>query len=71
MNRMHEANRKGWDAVSPHWQAMIEERVDWRKCATDPTIALSHQELEHLEDLSGKDHPHFSIDTKNCGSRGE
>ena len=58
MNRMHEANRKGWDAVSPHWQAMIEERVDWRKCATDPTIALSHQELEHLEDLSGKDRSH-------------
>ena len=52
---MHEANRKGWDAVSPHWQAMIEERVDWRKCPTDPTIVLSRQELEHLEHVSGKD----------------
>ena len=52
---MHEANRKGWDAASPNWQAMIEKRVDWRKCATDPTIALSRQELEHLGDVSGKD----------------
>ena len=55
MNRMHEANRKGWDAASPHWQAMIEERVDWRKCPTDPTISLSRQELGHLGDVSGKD----------------
>ena len=54
MNRMHEANRKGWDAESPHWQAMIEERVDWRKCPDDPTIALSRQGLEHLGDVSGK-----------------
>ena len=26
MNRMHEANRTGWDAVSPVWQARIEQR---------------------------------------------
>ena len=52
---MHEANRKGWDAASPNWQAMIERRVDWRKCPADPTIALSRQELEHLGDVSGKD----------------
>ncbi len=55
MSGMHEANRMGWDAVSPHWQAMIEERVDWRKCPSDPTIALSRQELQHLGDVSGKD----------------
>ena len=55
VNRMHEANRKGWDAASPHWQAMIEERVEWRECPTDPTIALNRQELEHLGDVSGKD----------------
>ena len=55
MNRMHQANRKGWDAASPHWQAMIEERVDWRKCPTDRTIALRRQELEHLGEVSGKD----------------
>ena len=55
MNRMHQANRRGWDAASPHWQAMIEERVDWRKCPTDRTIALRRQELEHLGEVSGKD----------------
>ena len=55
MNPMHEANRKGWDAASPHWQAMIEERVDWRKCPDDPTIALSREELDHLGDVSGRD----------------
>ena len=55
MNTMHEANRVGWDAESPQWQAMIEERVDWRKCPADPTIALSRQELELLGDVSGKD----------------
>ena len=55
MNEKHEANRKGWDAISDQWQAMIEQRVDWRKCPTDPTIALSREELEHLGDVSGKD----------------
>jgi SAM-dependent methyltransferase len=55
MNTMHEANRKGWDAASQNWQAMIEDRVDWRKCPEDPTIALSREELDHLGDVSGKD----------------
>ena len=52
---MHEANRKGWDAASQNWQAMIEDRIDWRKCPEDPTIALSREELDHLGDVSGKD----------------
>ena len=34
---------------------MIEERADWRKCPTDPTIALSREGLEHLGDVSGQD----------------
>lgn len=55
MNTMHEANRKGWDAASQNWQAMIEDRVDWRKCPEDPTIALSQEELDHLGDVSGRD----------------
>lgn len=55
MNAMHEANRKGWDAASQNWQATIEDRVDWRKCPEDPTIALSQEELDHLGGVSGKD----------------
>ena len=55
MNTMHEANRKGWDAVSPDWQAMIEDRVDWRRCPEDPTIALDSRELVHLDQVAGTD----------------
>ena len=28
MNPMHEANRKGWDAASATWQAMVDREVD-------------------------------------------
>ena len=55
MNEMHEANRRGWDAASPSWQAMIEERVDWRRCPVDPTVALGPRELELLDDVCGRD----------------
>ena len=54
-NPMHEANRRGWDAVSPGWQAMIDERYDWRGCPKDPTIALDSRELELLGELEGRD----------------
>jgi SAM-dependent methyltransferase len=54
-NPMHEANRRGWDAVSPSWQAMIDQRYDWRGCPKDPTIALDSRELELLGELEGRD----------------
>lgn len=54
MNRMHEANRKGWDAASAGWQAAVEREVDWRRCPADPTIALGDEELELLGDVAGK-----------------
>ena len=55
MNSMHEANRKGWDAASPAWQATIEKRVDWRRCRTDPTVALDRRELGFIGQAAGKD----------------
>lgn len=55
MNAMHEANRKGWDAASANWQAMIERTVDWRRCPEDPTIALDNRELDLLDQVAGKD----------------
>ena len=55
MNTMHEANRKGWDAASASWQAMIEQHVDWRRCPEDPTIALDNRELDLLVQVAGKD----------------
>ena len=55
MNRMHEANRKGWDAASADWQAAVERNVDWRRCPADPAVALIKEELELLCDVAGKD----------------
>ena len=55
MNRMHEANRRGWDAVSPGWQAAVEQRVDWRRSAEDPTVVLDRRELDLLGQVAGKD----------------
>ena len=55
MNAMHEANRKGWDAASANWQAMIEQNVDWRRCPEDPTIALNNMELDLLDQVAGKE----------------
>ena len=55
MNRMHEANRRGWDAASACWQARVERDVDWRRCPADPAVALVKEELELLGDVAGKD----------------
>ena len=54
-NAMHEANRRGWDAASASWQAAVERDVDWRRCPTDPTVALIEDELELLVDVTGRD----------------
>ena len=54
MDPMHEANRKGWDAVSPQWQATIEERIDWRRCTEDPGIALDSRELALMGEVAGR-----------------
>ena len=51
---MHEANRKGWDAVSVQWQAEIDTRVDWRSIPDDIRIALDDVELKYLGDVSGR-----------------
>lgn len=55
MNEMHERNRKGWDAMSPYWQAKVDASQDWRKCPLDPTLVLKQQELRYLGNISGKD----------------
>ena len=55
MNPMHEANRRGWDAVSAGWQAAVERDSDWRRAPADPTVALDEDELDLLGDVAGKD----------------
>ena len=51
---MHEANRRGWDAVAAQWQAGIDARVDWRDIPDDIRIALDDVELKYLGDVSGR-----------------
>ena len=51
---MHEANRRGWDAVAAQWQAGIDAKVDWRKIPDDIRIALDDVELKYLGDVSGR-----------------
>ena len=55
MNDHHEANRKGWDAVSPGWQANIDAQGIWRRCHREPELVLTPEEMEFLRDVAGKD----------------
>jgi SAM-dependent methyltransferase len=54
MNQFHEANRRGWDAVSPMWQTGIEAQGRWRRCHREPQLALAEEELRFLRDVAGK-----------------
>ncbi|MBI3946896.1 MAG: class I SAM-dependent methyltransferase [Armatimonadetes bacterium] len=55
MSEMHEANRAGWDAVSPHWQARVEARGTWRRCHREPALVLAPAEIAYLRDVTGRD----------------
>ena len=48
MDAYHEANRRGWDAVSPGWQSMVDARVDWRRSTEDPAVAFDTRERRFL-----------------------
>lgn len=54
MREMHDANRRGWDTMSPYWQSRVDVVEEWRRYPLDPTLALNPQELKHLGDISGK-----------------
>ena len=51
---MHEANRRGWDALSAQWQAEIDARVDWRSIPDNIQLVLDDVELKYLGDASGR-----------------
>ena len=53
-NTMHDANRKGWDAVSAKWQANIDARMDWRRVPENIRLVLDEEELKYLGDVSGR-----------------
>ncbi|MBC7255385.1 MAG: class I SAM-dependent methyltransferase [Chloroflexi bacterium] len=53
-NPFHEANRKGWDAVSKRWQADPALEEVRRRCIQDPSLALGELELRYLGEVRGK-----------------
>ena len=53
-NKIHEANRKYWDAASERWAEGADSRALWRRCPNEPQLVLCHNELEHLGDLSNR-----------------
>lgn len=55
MKEMHEANRRAWDAISPHWQARVDETWEWRRCHLNPRLALHDLELRYLRDVTDKE----------------
>ncbi|HOQ27944.1 MAG TPA: hypothetical protein PLH36_04310, partial [Armatimonadota bacterium] len=55
MNKYHEANRKGWDAVSPIWQAGIEQHGVWHRCHREPELVLRPEERRYLGDVAGQE----------------
>lgn len=53
-NKMHEMNRKRWDAGSEQWAKGADSRGLWRRCPSEPELVLSAKELEYVADISGK-----------------
>lgn len=53
-NKLHEANRKRWDAASESWARGADSRGLWRRCPTEPELVLCDWELAHLGDIAGK-----------------
>ena len=53
-NKIHDANRKRWDAGSEQWAKRADSRGHWRRCASEPELVLSDTELEYVADISGK-----------------
>jgi len=54
IDRIHEANRRRWEAASSSWARRADTRGIWRKCHRDPSLALHASELAWLQDVSGK-----------------
>ena len=53
-NKIHEVNRKRWDAGSAQWAKGADSRGLWRRCPWEPELVLSDKEREYLADISKK-----------------
>ena len=54
INKLHEANRKRWDAVSEQWARSSDSRGIWRRTPSEPELVFSPTELRHLADIRNK-----------------
>ena len=54
MNELHEANRRGWDAVAAQWQAGLEHSQPWRQMVHDPTLYFEPEQLQAIGSVAGK-----------------
>lgn len=52
--KLHEANRKRWDAAAGGWARAADSRGLWRRCPDEPELVLSPRELACLGDIQGK-----------------
>ena len=53
-NKIHEANRKRWDAGSAQWARGADSRGLWRRCPSEPELVLSPRELQYLTGVQSK-----------------
>jgi SAM-dependent methyltransferase len=53
-NKIHEANRKRWDAAAATWARGADARGLWRRCPAEPELVLCDRELAYLRDIAGK-----------------
>jgi len=53
-NRLHEENRKRWEAASAQWARGADSRGLWRRCPSEPELVLSPRELAHLAGIRGQ-----------------
>jgi 2-polyprenyl-3-methyl-5-hydroxy-6-metoxy-1,4-benzoquinol methylase len=53
-DRLHEANRRRWDAASASWAQRADTRGIWKRCHLEPSLALHPAELKWLADSAGK-----------------
>ena len=47
----HEANRRGWDAVSPFWQERVDQKGDWKRAHREPELVFGPEELSYFPEV--------------------
>jgi SAM-dependent methyltransferase len=53
-DRIHSANKARWEAASESWAKAADRRGLWRRCAVEPDLVLSDNELDFVRELSGR-----------------